>query len=373
MHLLFSISSHGYGHLAQSVPIVEALAARLPGLRVTVRTGLPEAVVRRRMRNIGTGVDVLPTDDDFGFVMRDALTVDDAATLERYRMLHADFDTRQDRERDRLRSLAVDFAFSNIGYEVIAAARSIGLPAFAGCSLDWGTLFLHRFPGARDRAIGEAMRAAYASATRLFELVPGMPLDLPGAIRVAPIGRTGVSRAAELRRLLAIDEASKLMVVAFGGTPMPLATDQWRLPPGWRALVFAPQVAQSDAVMAPPPALADWPFADVVASCDVLVAKPGYGTFVEAGFVGRPTLIVPRNDWPEAPYLVDWLSRHARCVTLPVDALTAGDFGDALLALDAQPPRVVARGDGAREIAEAVARELGAAAPAAPAAPAMGQ
>jgi hypothetical protein len=303
-------------------------------------------------------VSVVPTDDDFGFVMHDALMIDDAATLARHRALHAAFEARQRREQELLRALRVDFVFSNVGHEPIAAARALGLPAFAGCSLNWASLFAQRYPD--EHAIADTMRRTYGGATRLFELEPGMPFELPGAMRVGPIGRTGVRRRAELWRLLGLQEGRRLMLVAFGGTPMPLTTAGWRLPKGWSALVFAPQVAGTD-VFGPPESIADWPFADLVASCDVLVAKPGYGTFVEAGFVGRPTIAVARDDWPETPFLVDWLSAHARCAHIAVESVAAGDFEAALAALAAQPDRPVARGDGAREIADRVAIDLGAA------------
>jgi hypothetical protein len=69
--------------------------------------------------------------------------------------------------------------------------------------------------------------------------------------------------------------------------------------------------------------------------------------------------VLPRDDWAETPYLVDWLARHARVATLPLDALRAGRIGGALAAIDAQPRRAAASGDGAADIAEVVAARLG--------------
>jgi hypothetical protein len=133
MHLVFCISSHGLGHLSQSAPIVAALRGRLAGLRVTVRTGLPEAVVRQRLQH----VEVIGNDTDFGFEMRDALTIDDDASLARYAALHADAGRWHDRERALLRDLAADVVFTDIAYAPIAAAASLGLPSFGASSLNW--------------------------------------------------------------------------------------------------------------------------------------------------------------------------------------------------------------------------------------------
>lgn len=74
-------------------------------------------------------------------------------------------------------------------------------------------------------------------------------------------------------------------------------------------------------------------FVDVLASVDVLLTKPGYGSFAEAACHGVPVLYVPRVDWPEEPYLVRWLSEHGRCDAITQAQLEHGDFGDALLTL----------------------------------------
>ena len=54
-------------------------------------------------------------------------------------------------------------------------------------------------------------------------------------------------------------------------------------------------------------------FGDMLASCDAVLTKPGYGTFVEAACAGVPVLYVARKDWPEEPYLVNWLKRNGSC------------------------------------------------------------
>jgi hypothetical protein len=48
-HLLATISSHGLGHLAQSAPVLNALRRRLPDLRLTVASQLPEKRLRTRI------------------------------------------------------------------------------------------------------------------------------------------------------------------------------------------------------------------------------------------------------------------------------------------------------------------------------------
>jgi hypothetical protein len=140
MHLLVCISAHGWGHLAQTVPIIGALRERLPDLRITVRTGLDADLVCDRFRAVGQPApDVLPDRSDFGFEMHDAISIDDERSIARYAALHADA-TWLDRERDSLRALGADAVLANIGYMPLAAAASLGLPAFGVSSLNWATM-----------------------------------------------------------------------------------------------------------------------------------------------------------------------------------------------------------------------------------------
>jgi UDP-N-acetylglucosamine:LPS N-acetylglucosamine transferase len=78
-------------------------------------------------------------------------------------------------------------------------------------------------------------------------------------------------------------------------------------------------------------------FLDVLASCDLLLCKPGYGSFAEAACNGTPVLYVAREDWPEEPYLIAWLEAHGSCRRISRAQSRTGEFADDLLELVAQP------------------------------------
>ena len=71
-------------------------------------------------------------------------------------------------------------------------------------------------------------------------------------------------------------------------------------------------------------------FADVMASCDALIAKPGYGSFVEAACLGIPVLYLERPNWPEVPYVVNWLKDNGRCELLSQDHFESGHLQSVL-------------------------------------------
>jgi len=361
MHLLVTVTAHGWGHLSQTVPIVAALRARLPRLRVTLRTGLDPALVGARFASAGVAAPAVVRDDtDFGFVMHDALEIDDERSLARYRALHADRGWLE-RERDALRALRVDAVLSNVGYQPILAAATLGLPAFGASSLNWADLLALRYPDRPGVApLVAQMRDAYARADALYALQPGLPFDaFAQRVPIAPIGRRGHADRGRLRAALGLPPDGRVMLIAFGGLPMALDTEHWRLPEGWAAVAFTERVVQTPTVV--DGRVLGVPFLDLLASCDLLVAKPGYGTFAEAGFAGRDTASVPRDGWPEAPWLEAWLARHARLARIDLPALRAGRFEPVLEAIAAQPARPPADGEGAAQLADDLLARLGAA------------
>ena len=91
MHLFVDISAHGFGHLAITAPVLNALAEIVPELRLTVRSGLPASRLHER---IAPAFTHLPEASDFGFAMLDATRIDLPASAAAYRTAHADWPAR---------------------------------------------------------------------------------------------------------------------------------------------------------------------------------------------------------------------------------------------------------------------------------------
>lgn len=337
-HLFADISAHGLGHLAQAAPILNRLHERLPGLRLTVRSSLPDDRLRQR---IAVPFSHIPGASDFGYAMVDALTIDHAATAATYRVAHADFSQRVADEAARLRTLQVDAVFSDVAYLPLAAAAQAGIPAVALCSLNWADLFRHYYGGeAWAKPIHAEMLAAYRSALFL-RTTPGMPMPcLERQMTIGPIARLGRERRTALRQKVGVGGTARLGLIALGGIPTRLPVEHWPVQPGTHWLVPAAWVTQRPDMHAIEPLVSpDWSFTDLLRSVDVVVTKPGYGTFTEAACNGTAVIYQRRPDWPEQDCLVDWLRAHARCAEIDGDDLSSGRLGDALDAcLAARPP-----------------------------------
>lgn len=354
-HLLADISSHGYGHLAQIAPVLDELAGRVPRLRLTLRCALPREVLQRR---ISTPFEHVPESFDFGMVMKNALDLDLEASAARYAEAHRDWEAKVEREARRLREMAPDLLFSDVPYLPLAAARRAGVPAVAMSSLNWADIFLGTLgamPGAAE--IHRQILAAYRDADAFLRITPAMPMEDLGNTRtlgaVATIRRP---RREELRRKLGLDEDARLVLAALGGVPMRLPVERWPQRAGLRWLVPADWGASRPDVL--PLDAAGLSFADTFVSCDAVIAKPGYGTFVDAACNGVPVLYLRRPGWPEEECLVEWLKEHGASAEVPREALEAGDFGEALQELLDRPRPRPARAAGAFEAAALIAGML---------------
>lgn len=333
MRLLLDVSPHGYGHLAQAAPVVNALRASLPELRLTVRSTLPAAVLAAHLagefRHIGRTGDIVP-------VMRDALGVDVAATARAYADLHADWAARVAEDAAAIRALRPDLVLSAMGYLSLAAAGAAGVPAAALGSFHWAEIYQRycgHLPG--TGAVRQQMLDAYRSASLFLKLTPGMPMpEIAGPI-IGPVARLGRERRSELRERLDVDANARVVLVALGGIPTRLDIGRWPardglgwlVPRDWHAL--RPDATAFESL--------GWSFGDLVASTDAVVTKPGYGTFVEAACAGVPVLTLERPDWPEAPHLLEWLKTHTRVRVVSRDELESGAVAEMLDALWSAP------------------------------------
>ena len=148
----------------------------------------------------------------------------------------------------------------------------------------------------------------------------------------------------------------KLVLAALGGIPMRLPLDAWPALPGVRWAVPADwSPSRHDAVAFESLGL---DFADLLASCDAVITKPGYGTFAESACNGLPVLYLERPRWPETACLVEWLREHTNCAEVDRRKLETGAFADQLLELLAMPPKARPQPTGAVEAAQRIAGML---------------
>ncbi|MEK7811632.1 MAG: hypothetical protein AAB278_07440 [Pseudomonadota bacterium] len=381
-HLLVDISAHGYGHIAQTAPVVNELARRFPGLRITLRSA---ATTTYLQQSFTCPFQHIQTALDFGMAMFNAVEVDVPRSLAAYREYHRDWETKVAHAADEMCALQPDVLFANVPYLSLAAAQAAGIPSVAMCCLNWADIYRHYAPhDAESQSIHTQMMEAYNSAQLFLKVQPTMPMPgLHNALEIAPIAQlgsknnAGMLRSLPLMKQLAIrlstiklckslvippgegwggGSTQKLILVAMGGIDYRLPMENWPRIQGLCWLIpQAWNIQREDMVALESLGMS---FSDVLASADAVLTKPGYGTFAEAACSGVPVLYVSRGEWPEQPYLVQWLQQNGVCREVGIEQLRTGDLSIALEQLWGQAKPELPRANGAAEAAEYLAGKI---------------
>lgn len=347
-HLWLALSPHGFGHAAMTAPVIEELRRLRPGMRLTIQSSVSRHFLESRYPDF----TLVPEIDDFGFKMKSSTMIDLEGSAAGYLALHADFDRLVAREAERLRAAAVDLVLSNVAYVPLAAAAQAGIPAVALSSLNWADMVEH-YLGHRPemRPVLQQIRAAYDTARAFLRCTPAQPMTLSNLVEIGPVARKGRNRRQ------AMPWASKRVgLISFGGIDHPLALDAWPEMPGWHWILGGGHAPDR-------PDMTLWTelgmeFSDLIASVDLIITKPGYGTFTEAAMSGIPVLYVPRPDWPESPPLEHWLASHTKCLSVPEADLFGAGLQIYLRTLFSLPNQEDARPDGVIQAAQFLSSEL---------------
>jgi UDP:flavonoid glycosyltransferase YjiC (YdhE family) len=333
-HVLLALSGHGYGHLAQCAPVLNGLHARLPALRLTVMSELPQAVLAERLVPEFTH---LPLATDPAIPMRSAWEVDAAATGAAFDIFHRDWDAALRADAERLQALAPDLLLANIPYRLLAAAAQTPIPAVALCSLNWAAI-LSAYAGVTPltRPILDQVWAGYRAADLFLAPQPALPMpELDNYSAIGPIARRGRRDRQALRRELGVAPQTRVVLVALGGIDSRLPLAHW---PRMQAVAWlfptAPAAARDDCFDA---GRLSQSFIDVLASADAVLTKPGYGTYAEAVCNAVPILTLARPDWPETPHLNTWARQHGCLEEISVAQFRSGAFASALERLWQRP------------------------------------
>lgn len=318
-HLWLVLTAHGFGHAAMSAPVVRLLKKMDPELRVTVQSGgLPLDFLQDRL---GQQFETVCGTPDFGLVMESATSVNAEKTAMAYQCLHQNLTREIDAETERLLAAQPDLVLSNVSYVAVAAAARAGIPAVALCCLNWADLYWHycsMYPDAKK--IHREMLECYHQADLFLRPLPAMPMpDLHTRV-IGPIAMLGSDRKKEMRCRLSLSEETRVGILAFGGVAMSFGLERLPYLPGWHWLSDDDQAIASRSDMSSWQEL-DIPLVDIIHSCDLIISKPGYNTFSEAGVNGTPLLWIERPGWPENTYLDQWLKQNGKCEKITAEKL----------------------------------------------------
>lgn len=308
---LFYVSGHGWGHAARVGALLRELRRRLPYGRFHVRSSAPEWLFTEE----DPAITVSPADIDVGMIQSNGLDID----LDRSLAAHEAFCSRWQRLLDRetrfIASMEPAWVIADIPPLPLAAAARAGARSAALGNFGWDWILKRYAPREpRWKPVIERYRDAYATAGELFRLpLHGEGFDAFRRVTDVPllVRRASLPRDAALRGAgIAPGERRKIVLISFGGWDH-LPTD-WENGDALEGIVFLgfgprPRGFKGDWIALP--ARPGVPHVDLLAACDAVITKPGYGIVSEVLAHRKRGLFLPRENFEETPVLADALRR----------------------------------------------------------------
>ncbi|KAL5974204.1 D-arabinose 1-dehydrogenase (NAD(P)(+)) [Asimina triloba] len=307
----YYVTGHGFGHATRVVEVVRHLIAA--GNFVHVVTGAPDFVFTTEIQSPNLIIRKVLL--DCGAVQADALTVDRLASLEKYSQTAVvPRASILATEVEWLTSIKAELVVSDVVPVACRAAADAGIRSVCVTNFSWDFIYAEYVmaAGCHHRSIVWQIADDYSHCEVLLRL-PGycpMPafrdvIDVPLVVR-----RLHKSRA-EVRKELGVGDDVKLVLFNFGGQQAGWNVKQEWLPDGWICLVCG----ASDNQELPPNFVKlakDVYTPDLIAACDCMLGKIGYGTCSESLAYKLPFVFVRRDYFNEEPFLRNMLE-HYQC------------------------------------------------------------
>jgi hypothetical protein len=331
-----SISSHGYGHAAQVVPVLNALGRLVPDLSAVLRTTVPAEFFEPRL-DIPWQLSV--GQQDVGCIQNGPLTIDVPGTWAAHRKLHTDWEKKVQAEATLIRNAGPACVLSDISHLGVAAGAATKIPTLGLCSLSWD-LVLEPFADQSievHAAILRQIREAYAKADDFLRVAPGLDVTAFRTLRdIGPIAEPTQPQMNRLRQAISAEDTDLIVLVGFGGIPLrELPFERMESMRPLRFIVDNP--VPSGLTRVSSLAAIKLPFKQVLASVNLILTKPGYGTIVEAVALGTPVVYVRRYNFADEQSLVDYLHRYGRGAELSLADFRLGKWEPTIHHVIAQP------------------------------------
>lgn len=350
-----AISGHGFGHAAQVIPVLNALGRLVPDMHVLLRTTVPSAFFKDRL---WIPWETSSVQQDVGCIQQGPMTIDVDATWREHQRFHDTWDDRLQTEVDTMRATAPDLVLADTPYLALAAGAAAGIPSAALISFTWDLILSeYQAPSPIDRqAIIESIRQAYTQADLALRIRPAPTMTIfKRLIDIGPIAEPAPSARERLTALLQLTPGERTVLVGFGGIPLQsLPFEAAESLTGYRFIFDGPVPAQSTRFTSAQSL--PMSFKTLMASVDMIMTKPGYGTLVEAVALRTPMVYVRRYNFGDEQPLVDYLHQYGRGVELSFQDFMNGQWLPALRQIvEVDSPPIPPPSTGAEEAAALLA------------------
>ena len=328
----------------------------MPGVTAILRTTVPAPFFCDRLT---IPWDLQPVQQDVGCVQDGPLMIDIDETWASHHRFHETWEARLSHEVAAMQAASPALVIADTPYLAIEAGPRAQIPTVALASFTWD-LVLKEYCHASDHShqqLIQCIRDSYAKADMALRITPAPRIDaFSNIIDIGPITSPSSPERDRLASALALAPNERTVLVGFGGIPLTSLPFQQLEQLRHYRFLFAGSVPRGYSRIHSTEML-PFSFKTLLASVDIIMTKPGYGTIVEAVTLQQPVVYVRRYNFADEPPLVDYLHRYGRGIELSLEDFTQGRWEPALQqALASAVPSLPPSSTGAAEAAEVVAR-----------------
>lgn len=324
-----SISGHGFGHAAQVVPALNELGRLVPSLNVILRTTVPAWFFQNQLQ---VPWDISACEQDIGCVQQGPLHIDLSETWADHGRFHQNWRDRVSEEAAAIKNHSPHVVISDIAYLAIEAGARANIPVVGLSSICWDQVLihLHNEMPPESAPVIQQIQHAYSLADLMIRVAPGIPMPaFRRTIDVGPIVAPVEPDCRGIRDALQASAEERIVVIAFGGIPLTsLPWNQIDTMSGYRFIVPGPVPPRTQRVVSSE--TLPFRFRTIMASSDIVITKPGYGTIVEAVASGTRVIYVRRYNFVDEDSLVTYLHRYGRGLELSVEDFLNGRWEQPL-------------------------------------------
>jgi len=354
----YYITAHGYGHGTRSCDVLRALHRLYPEQPVIVTSDLPRDFLDSRLKGC-PNITVRRGAFDVGLIQKDSIQSNLPETLKALETLYAREELFIEQERIFLEESGAAMVIADIPAIPLAAAQRAGIRNAAVGNFSWDWIYEAYVPqNPRWAFFAEKFRAVYENTGLLLRLPFAPPMEqFPNRKNIPLLASPGVPQREKLAALTGAAIQKQWVLLSF--TALDINN---RALENIRALsreyeFFCVQPLNFSGSCIHAVDRAQVCFANVLASCDIIISKPGFGLVSECIVNRKPLIYSDRGDFAEYPYLVEGIEKYLRNVHLPLAQLYAGDFSHALKKIKSAPePEEHLTSGGAEMIVQAVIR-----------------
>ena len=352
MHICFSITAHGFGHGAISCSVMNRIMKELPNCKITVLSKLPTSYLNDRIVGEFTHISI---GHDFGMLMDSPIKVNVQESRCKYLQLLKNWDSAVELERRCLVDIKPDLLISNISPISLEAAKLLGIETVSVAPFDWAQIYQAYCLDETDltsHQIHKKMSDVYACVDHIFKPMPDVPNINHQEINIGCIASQPEQPSLDL---LVDNELydRRNILFSLGGFAMSVELSQLPQIDGWQWLVDQNvSIPRTDVRH-----LDDLPFSflQLLASSDVVITKPGYGSYCEIAALAKykkvRVLSLTRPDWPETPYLNSFLKLRVPFLEIELRNLEGQSLAQSILELSQLPyPDSLPYEDGAEDL-----------------------